>query len=156
VRIRFRCLQVRSLLLIIASISFLVGLLLGYSGAALKGVLTHGAVCNKSSTAILVLFSPRKLWNENVWLAPGDCTHPGTEDVDGIWGKYCVTPTGGCQLQLWKVGPYSINITDRPEEPEALGHTLLIYGWCLLDCGWIIPTLRLTPNLDDLHYELRR
>lgn len=142
--------------LVIVLVSCLASLLLSATIVPPTGALIKGKVCNQSSAAILVLFSPGRVGDENIWLAPGDCTNPDEEDPDAIWGKACDAATGDCRLQVWKVGPYSVDVVDGQMVSAPARRTLIIEGRCLVDCGWAPLGWSFKPNLDDLQYELRR
>jgi hypothetical protein len=133
--------------------SVLSGFLFGARSVIPRITPIKGRVCNNSSTAILIFrSSPRK--EENVWIAPDHCND---QDPDAIWGKQCDTTTGQCQLQVWKVGPHSLDVVDGHIASVASRQGVVIEGRCILNCGWDAPhRWSKHPSLDDLQYELRR
>ncbi len=154
-RTLFRYIKLRNPKLVFVTALCLGAILLGHRAASPKTPLINGKVCNNSSTDILILLAPGKIGPENIWITPGNCTNPN-QDAEAIWAKQCDPTTGGCQIQKWKVGPYNIDIIDGQVSSVPPRNTLFIKSWCLIHCGWVTPSRKAKPNLDDLHYELRR
>jgi hypothetical protein len=152
----FRSTGVKNQQLIIIAVCVLGAVLLGYIIVSPEGEPINGKVCNHSHTPVLVLLAPGRISSESSWLPSNTCTNPATQDADAIWGTQCDATTNTCEIQMWKVGPHSINVMDGSTPAGAPRPTLMLEGWCVVRCGWTTLDPRKQPSADDLQYALRK